>query len=85
MNPDLHRNHVVDDSQRIQPISHTGPGMAYLSKAPGSLEIYRGDGDWFKIGELSAKSDTKWIISSQNGPVSHLILLAAITSNFGVR
>jgi len=44
--------------------------MAYLSKAPGSLETYRGDGDWFKIGEIGAKNDDKWAISSQNGPVS---------------
>jgi hypothetical protein len=37
-------------------IGHYGPGQAYMSKAPGKLEDYKGDGDWFKIG-LSGSSD----------------------------
>jgi hypothetical protein len=28
---------------------HPGPATAWLSKAPGSLDEYTGDGDWFKI------------------------------------
>lgn len=28
---------------------HPGPGMVYMSKAPGSVKEYDGSGDWFKI------------------------------------
>lgn len=30
---------------------HPGPAMAYISKAPGSVKEYRGDGPWIKIWE----------------------------------
>ncbi|EHA47415.1 hypothetical protein MGG_04057 [Pyricularia oryzae 70-15] len=30
---------------------HPGPGLAYMSRAPGTASTYRGDGDWFKIYE----------------------------------
>jgi hypothetical protein len=26
---------------------HDGPATAYLSKAPGELNEYKGDGDWY--------------------------------------
>ncbi|KAL2881076.1 hypothetical protein SGCOL_003735 [Colletotrichum sp. CLE4] len=37
-------------------IQHPGPMQAYLSKAPGDVREYEGDGDWFKIFELGPKS-----------------------------
>ncbi|RMZ70485.1 fungal cellulose binding domain-containing [Pyrenophora seminiperda CCB06] len=30
---------------------HPGPGLVYMSKAPGSVQSYDGSGDWFKIYE----------------------------------
>ncbi|KAF2628487.1 carbohydrate-binding module family 1 protein [Macroventuria anomochaeta] len=30
---------------------HPGPGLVYMSKAPGSVKSYDGSGDWFKIYE----------------------------------
>lgn len=30
---------------------HPGPGLVYMSKAPGSVKQYDGSGDWFKIYE----------------------------------
>jgi hypothetical protein len=30
-------------------MKHPGPGQVYMSKAPGSVTSYAGDGDWFKI------------------------------------
>ncbi|KAL4948847.1 glycosyl hydrolase family 61-domain-containing protein [Aspergillus filifer] len=32
-------------------MQHPGPGLVYMSKAPGSANQYEGDGDWFKIHE----------------------------------
>ncbi|KAK7914140.1 hypothetical protein PG985_011843 [Apiospora marii] len=32
-------------------IEHPGPGFVYMSKAPGSVSSYDGDGDWFKVME----------------------------------
>ncbi|KAI0178464.1 glycosyl hydrolase family 61-domain-containing protein [Pestalotiopsis sp. NC0098] len=32
-------------------IAHPGPGQVYMSKAPGNVQEYEGDGDWFKIWE----------------------------------
>lgn len=33
-------------------MQHPGPSLFYMSKAPtGDVKAYRGDGDWFKIGE----------------------------------
>ncbi|KAK1991010.1 hypothetical protein LX36DRAFT_753843 [Colletotrichum falcatum] len=34
-------------------ISHPGPLAVYLSKAPSGVASYKGDGDWFKVYELS--------------------------------
>ena len=46
-------------------IEHPGPGMIYMSKAPGSVSDYKGDGDWFKVWESGpdngpANVDTSW-------------------------
>ncbi|KAI8635103.1 lytic polysaccharide monooxygenase [Xylariaceae sp. FL1651] len=41
-------------------IGHPGPGQAYMSKAPGALEDYEGDGDWFKIGTSGASDGMHW-------------------------
>jgi hypothetical protein len=30
-------------------MEHPGPAQVYMSKAPGSVSTYEGDGDWFKI------------------------------------
>jgi hypothetical protein len=32
-------------------IEHPGPGLIYMSKAPGSVNTYDGSGDWFKVYE----------------------------------
>ncbi|KAM0329266.1 hypothetical protein ACHAQA_004570 [Verticillium albo-atrum] len=34
-------------------LGHPGPQAVYLSKAPGAAQEYKGDGDWFKIYELT--------------------------------
>jgi hypothetical protein len=46
-------------------IEHPGPGMIYMSKAPGAVSEYQGDGDWFKVWESGpdngpANVDTSW-------------------------
>jgi hypothetical protein len=46
-------------------IEHPGPAMIYMSKAPGSIDSYTGDGDWFKVWESGpengpANVDTSW-------------------------
>jgi hypothetical protein len=41
-------------------IGHPGPGQAYMSKAPGAIEDYEGDGDWFKIGTSGASDGMHW-------------------------
>lgn len=32
-------------------MQHPGPMLGYMSRAPGSVKEYRGDGEWFKIRE----------------------------------
>ncbi|KAF2835274.1 lytic polysaccharide monooxygenase [Patellaria atrata CBS 101060] len=44
-------------------IFHDGPGTAYLSKAPGNVKEYPGDGNWFKIHEAGPISKTCWPFS----------------------
>ncbi|CAI6336172.1 unnamed protein product [Periconia digitata] len=39
---------------------HDGPATAYLSKSPGELNEYAGDGDWFKIAVVGAKDGLTW-------------------------
>lgn len=39
---------------------HDGPATAYLSKAPGELNDYEGDGDWFKIAAVPASDGMNW-------------------------
>lgn len=39
---------------------HRGPGQLYLSKAPGALEDYKGDGEWFKVGLSGASDGKEW-------------------------
>ncbi|KJX95282.1 hypothetical protein TI39_contig4121g00014 [Zymoseptoria brevis] len=34
-----------------EPIEHPGPGFIYMSKAPGDVNDYNGDGDWLKVWE----------------------------------
>lgn len=41
-------------------IEHPGPGMVYMSKAPGAVSEYMGDGDWFKV----------WESGPDNGPAN---------------
>ncbi|KAL5338004.1 glycosyl hydrolase family 61-domain-containing protein [Aspergillus crustosus] len=37
---------------------HPGPQQVYLSKAPGTAQEYKGDGDWFKIYSLTTSNLT---------------------------
>ncbi|KAI0550429.1 lytic polysaccharide monooxygenase [Xylaria curta] len=46
-------------------VGHAGPGQAYMSKAPGALEDYEGDGDWFKIGTSGASDGMHWDSNGQ--------------------
>ena len=41
-------------------IGHDGPGQVYMSLAPGALEDYKGDGDWFKIATVGASDGQHW-------------------------
>jgi hypothetical protein len=41
-------------------VGHPGPGQAYMSKAPGAIKDYEGDGDWFKIGTSAASDGMHW-------------------------
>ncbi|EGP91468.1 endo-1,4-beta-glucanase glycosyl hydrolase family 61 [Zymoseptoria tritici IPO323] len=45
-------------------IEHPSPGFIYMSKAPGDVNDYKGDGDWFKVWESGvngpANVDTNW-------------------------
>ncbi|EFQ27394.1 glycosyl hydrolase family 61 [Colletotrichum graminicola] len=39
-------------------ISHPGPLAVYMSKAPSGVASYKGDGDWFKVYELTTSDIT---------------------------
>ncbi|KAF9871052.1 glycosyl hydrolase family 61 [Colletotrichum karsti] len=39
-------------------MGHPGPLAVYMSKAPDSVSSYKGDGDWFKIYELTTSDIT---------------------------
>ncbi|OLN96070.1 putative endo-beta-1,4-glucanase D 8 [Colletotrichum chlorophyti] len=39
-------------------MGHPGPLAVYLSKAPSDVKSYKGDGDWFKIYELTTSDIT---------------------------
>ncbi|GJC91415.1 glycosyl hydrolase family 61 [Colletotrichum higginsianum] len=39
-------------------MGHPGPLAVYLSKAPSAVNSYKGDGDWFKIYELTTSDIT---------------------------
>ena len=41
-------------------VGHQGPGQIYLSKAPGAIEDYEGDGEWFKIALSGASDGMHW-------------------------
>ncbi|KXH30463.1 glycosyl hydrolase family 61 [Colletotrichum salicis] len=40
-------------------MGHPGPLAVYLSKAPSGVASYKGDGDWFKVYELSTSNITE--------------------------
>jgi hypothetical protein len=44
-------------------MQHPGPGLVYMSRAPGAANQYEGDGDWFKIHEEGICDTTKDIKS----------------------
>lgn len=47
-------------------IYHDGPATAYMSKAPGELNDYTGDGDWSVILDLSRCSgNSDWFLGSK--------------------
>jgi len=52
---------------------HEGPGQVYMSKAPGALEDYEGDGEWFKV-MASVASDGQYWDSYGKHSVSHFFL-----------
>ncbi|KAL1592005.1 hypothetical protein SLS60_011597 [Paraconiothyrium brasiliense] len=48
------------DPQNVDFLYHTGPAQLYLSKAPGALEDYEGDGEWFKVGLIASTDGRNW-------------------------
>lgn len=44
---------------------HDGPATAYLSQAPGELNDYMGNGEWFKIAVVGAKDGMTWDYSNR--------------------
>ena len=40
-------------------MQHPGPGLVHMTKAPGSVQEYEGDGEWFKIFEEGMCDKTK--------------------------
>ncbi|KAF1833489.1 hypothetical protein BDW02DRAFT_599068 [Decorospora gaudefroyi] len=63
---------AADESKATAPfqshrhIWHQGPATAYMSKAPGDLNDYEGDGDWFKIAAVGASDGLTWDYSPAN-------------------
>ncbi|KAJ4299453.1 hypothetical protein N0V90_004698 [Kalmusia sp. IMI 367209] len=57
--PGLEWPHLADPTNRDF-LYHSGPGQLYLSKAPGALEDYEGDGDWFKVGLVGSSNGKQW-------------------------
>jgi hypothetical protein len=53
-------NGYIQFDPSVDTIYHQGPGQAYMSKAPGALEDYTGDGEWFKIGQSVASDGQHW-------------------------
>jgi hypothetical protein len=45
------------DKQRYPNLYHPGPATAWLSKAPGKLDEYEGDGEWFKILSVVGRTE----------------------------
>jgi len=46
-------------------IYHPGPASAWMSKAPGELDTYEGDGEWFKIAAVGASDGINWDYGSK--------------------
>ena len=44
-------------SKRWPNLYHPGPATAWLSPAPGSLNQYAGDGEWFKILSVVGRTE----------------------------
>lgn len=60
------RNSKLEEEDHY--IYHEGPGQAYLSKVEGdqsALDTYEGDGDWFKIGSITAKNSSRWALMNE--------------------
>lgn len=56
---------------------HGGPAQAYLSRATsGNLTSYKGDGEWFKIGEYAYLDQNRWAINGFEMP--HYIFVSII-------
>lgn len=56
-------------------LGHPGPQAVYMSKAPGAASEYPGDGDWFKIYELTYSEITdqglQWATFPNNAGVKN--------------
>jgi len=59
---------------------HDGPATAYLSKAPGELAEYTGDGDWFKIAAVGASDGLNWDYSA--AAAKNKVLYSRLRSGF---
>jgi hypothetical protein len=57
---DAHGEQPSREGNRNDFLYHTGPGQLFLSKAPGALEDYKGDGEWFKVGLSGASDGKQW-------------------------
>ncbi|KAK1990953.1 fungal cellulose binding domain-containing protein [Colletotrichum falcatum] len=70
-------------------IEHPGPGIVYMSKAPGELNGYDGSGDWFKVYETGLcgskpNVDTDWC-TWQKDRIEFTIPAATPPGNYLVR
>lgn len=65
-------------------IGHPGPLAVYMSKAPEDASAYKGDGDWFKVYELTTSSITdaglQWATYINNAGSKHLPSLILVIS-----
>lgn len=60
--------------EKVARIYHEGPGQAYLSRAPhDDVKRYTGDGDWFKIGSITTKSDSRWALTDMPSVSMHML------------
>lgn len=54
------------------PVYHQGPVSLFMSKAPGAVSAYEGEGDWFKIHDFGKPPTAT--ATDKLGPADHFLL-----------